>query len=396
MVAAEVAHVDAAFDALARVDCSALSDEALHGFVLELQRLTVRLASVRSGPVGEWAERRVWEDDGSKAAWARLGRDAAMDAATAKAEVGRARKLRSMPGTAAAFAAGKLSVDQVALLCRANQEPIRVVFVRDEQLLIDELVGLSLTEGLRLIDYWIEKTFTELDKERSRPDPAGRRLQAARSFDGHIAAKSWLDPIGGTEWLTELEAIAQELYDADWHAVRAEHGPDALPSQLPRTKAQRLADAQVEMARRSRAFKQGTYRKPDPLITVVVGLGTLTRMCELADGTVVSPGQVFPLLTEADVERVVFDSPSRVIDVGVRQRFFTGALRRAIQVRDRRCQHPGCDVPADNCQVDHIRPYSQGGLTTQDNGRCMCEPHNLDRVNHPERDPDQRPPPLDP
>jgi hypothetical protein len=315
---------------------------------------------------------------------------------SAKVEVGRARKLRSMPATAAAFGEGRLSVDQVELLCRANQAPIREVFARDEQLLISELAGLSLAEGVRLVDYWIDRAFTEVDKERDRPEPAGRRLQAARSFDGHIASKSWLDPVGGTEWLNELQSIEREFYETDWQTARAEHGPGALPSQLPRTKAQRLADAQVEMARRSRAFKQGRYRKPDPLITVHVGLATLTRMCELEDRTVISPGQAAPLITEADVERVVFQSPSRVLDVGVRQRNFTGALRRALQVRDRECQHPGCHEPADQCQGDHKIPYAQGGLTTQDNGQCMCKAHNLDRVNHPERDPDQRPPPDNP
>jgi hypothetical protein len=127
------------------------------------------------------------------------------------------------------------------------------------------------------------------------------------------------------------------------------------------------------------------------LITVHVGLGTFTRMCELADGTVVSPSQVFPLLTEADIERIVFDGPSRVIDVGVRERFFTGALRRAIEARDRHCQHPGCYEPAEECQIDHKIRYVDGGLTVQENGRCLCAKHNLERENNP----NQRPPPDD-
>ena len=153
-----------------------------------------------------------------------------------------------------------------------------------------------------------------------------------------------------------------------------------------------MADAQVEMARRSRAFRQGTYRKPDPLITIHAGVGAFARMCELANGTVVSPSQVFPLLADADIQRIVFDSPSHVIDVGLRERFFTGALRRALIARDMHCQHPsGCDVPAEECQGDHMIPYSQGGLTTQENGRMYCGPHNLGRVN----DPNERPPPDD-
>jgi HNH endonuclease len=69
------------------------------------------------------------------------------------------------------------------------------------------------------------------------------------------------------------------------------------------------------------------------------------------------------------------------------KRTFTGALRRAIEVRDRHCQHPsGCDEPADRCDVDHIQPHSHGGETSQHNGRLSCWPHNRDeqlRSAHP-------------
>src|SRR6476659_1179678 len=121
MVAPDVvsacAHVDTALDALACIDSGALSDDALHAYVLELQRLTSRLASVRSAPTAEWIARDVWADDGSKAPWARLAREHAMSSAAARAEVARAKKLRVMPATATAFAEGKLTVGQVDLMC---------------------------------------------------------------------------------------------------------------------------------------------------------------------------------------------------------------------------------------------------------------------------------------
>ena len=63
------------------------------------------------------------------------------------------------------------------------------------------------------------------------------------------------------------------------------------------------------------------------------------RICELANGTVVAPAALVRWLESAWLERVVFDSPSRVLDVGVAQRLFTGATRRAVEVRDRECFH---------------------------------------------------------
>ena len=137
------------------------------------------------------------------------------------------------------------------------------------------------------------------------------------------------------------------------------------------------------MARRAVAAPPDA-RKPDPLITVLVDYETLTgRVLELANGTVISPGQLAGLLTRADIERVVFDPKGRVVDVGHRSRLFTGAVRRAVQVRDKHCTHHTCDVEADNCDIDHIEPYSQGGLTTQENGRLRCGHHNRNREDLP-------------
>ena len=119
---------------------------------------------------------------------------------------------------------------------------------------------------------------------------------------------------------------------------------------------------------------------PEPLFCVLVDYETMAgRICELANGTAVTPGSLLRYLNDAWIERVVFRSPSRVIDVGVRRRLFTGATRRAVQVRDRECFHEFCEIPADDCQIDHIEPYAAGGLTTQDNGRPACGYHNRDR-----------------
>jgi hypothetical protein len=302
--------------------------------------------------------------------------------------------LRSLPATAAAFAAGKLTVDQVDLVTSVYEPAISAVVVRDETMLIDDVVSPHrVTDAKRLMEYWKQGAFDSVGAEPAGFNVEGRHWTAVRSYHGSVEAAGRLDPLAGTEYLEELEAIEQELFEQDWATARAEHGDGALPAHLPRTATQRRADAQVHMARNSRAARQGQYHQPRPLLTVHVGPGSLHRMCELADGTVVTPTQVFPRLTEADVERIVFASPSRVLDVGVRQRFFTGALRRAIEVRDRHCQHPcGCDVPAERCHIDHNTRYADGGLTTQDNGRCYCPTHNRQREHRPD---DERPPPDD-
>ncbi len=69
----------------------------------------------------------------------------------------------------------------------------------------------------------------------------------------------------------------------------------------------------------------------------------------------------------------------RVKNVGVRRRLFGGATRRAVEVRDRECSDEFCEVPAEDCETDHVRPWSAGGLTVDGNGRPRCRYHHRRR-----------------
>src|SRR5205085_6708857 len=104
-----------------------------------------------------------------------------------------------------------------------------------------------------------------------------------------------------------LKKIEHELFEADWAEAKVRVGEGVSAADLARRPAQRRADALVEMARRASAMPAGA-RLPQPLVTVLVGLETFSgRVCELASGTVVTPGSLLPWLTDAYVERVVFD-----------------------------------------------------------------------------------------
>ena len=238
-----------------------------------------------------------------------------------------------------------------------------------------------------MVDYWRQRADAAGCEDEAERIRSRRTASAAKTLDGTVDVRALLDPIGGAAFKAELDRLERQLYLAD------------KKSGMVRTLGQRRADALVEMAHRSRTAAPGGLR-PRPLITVLVGETSLAHLCELAEGTVVAPGQIVPLLTEADIERIVFDGPDRVIAVSRRRRF-TGALRRAIEVRDRHCQHPsGCDEPAANCDVDHTRPYADGGETSQENGEIECHPHNRDKTKHDKRPkrrqpPEQRPPPTD-
>ena len=199
-------------------------------------------------------------------------------------------------------------------------------------------------------------------------------------LDGVVRLDGHLDPLGGATFLTELERLMRQLDLADQTAG------------VTRTAAQRRAAALVEMATRSACTPQGS-RRPAPLFTVVLGDDSFAHLCELATGTIIAPGHLVPYMDTAMLETVLFGDPLTAVGVSP-QRTFKGRLRRAIEVRQRHCEHPsGCDEPVPRCDVDHITPHAHGGITSQFNGRLECRPHNRDHTLHdhdaeplPERD----------
>ena len=374
-----VEALDTAISDVLDVDPDTLTDPELNELVVALQRHGSRLAALRARMLSAWDSRGVWAGDGSRSPAHRLAREASLSVRTAKVEITRARGLRSMPHTAKALENGSLSPDHVDLLARANNGSRARWFAGHEQTLVEQCQVLRFADAYRTVEYWRQRADAEATEEEGQLLHEGRHCSAATTLDGMVDLRALLDPIGGAAFLNELERLERRLYLQD------------KTDGTIRTIRQRRADALVEMAERSRTSQPGGL-KPRPLITVLVGEETLTHLCQLACGTVVAPGLVIPLLSDADIERVVFDGPDRVIGVS-RKRRFTGALRRAIEVRDRHCQHPsGCDEPADTCDVDHVVPYCDGGLTCQENGEIECRPHNRDKDKHDKR---PKPPPED-
>ena len=97
---------------------------------------------------------------------------------------------------------------------------------------------------------------------------------------------------------------------------------------------------------------------------------------ELADGTRVSAATVRRLACDARILPVVLGGAGQVLDVGRARRLATGALRRALAVRDRGCAFPGCDRPPRWCDAHHLFPWASGGRTSIDNLVLLCRLHH--------------------
>jgi len=370
-----------ALDALCAEDPARLCDreaiKALHRQLARLEAATTRASAAFDAG-------RAWEDDKARSSGSWVAMACHLPTSAARRRVRLGRDLRLMDVVERAWLAGDIGEAQVGLLARARSSRRAETFARDEELLVGYAASMRFGSFARALSYWCYRADPDGSESEADDDYKARRFRISSGFGGTKLLDGVLDPIGGTIVEDELARIEKELFEADWAAAKERVGPSVCAADLWRTPAQRRADALVEMAKRSGAVPAGA-RMPEPLFSVLVDYETLAgRICELANGEAVTPGSLLRYLDAAWIERVVFGSPSRVIDMGVRRRLFTGATRRAVQVRDRECFHPFCDTPAPDCEVDHIEPYAAGGLTTQDNGRPACDFHNRARHRRPE------------
>jgi hypothetical protein len=305
-----------------------------------------------------------------------------MPAGQARTLIRRGRALSHLPAFASAWSKGAINAAHVDAVAAVRNPSTEEALARDEQVLCDQAAALSFDRYEKAISYWHQ--FADPDGTETSHDKrvAARDVYLEKSFDEMWLGHLTMDPVSGSAVATELNRLEHELFEAEWAKAKKHLGKEPTVADLERTPGQRRCDALAEMAKRSRTAP-ANGKRPAPLISVLVDFPTLTgRICELANGTVLPPGALVPLLDQAYFERAVYRPDNRV-EVSETTRLFTGATRRAIELRDRECTHPYCDLPASDCQADHIIPYTEGGPTNQENGRLLCGFHNRQRNERP-------------
>jgi hypothetical protein len=363
------------------VDTTTPSDAAIENALVEVLAIQHQLAVATARLAHAWSQRGAWAHDGSLSPAARLCTATGASKGSCHRLLHDAAALDAMPAVTQAIVDRTIHGDLAPLFASARSRGRDQLFARDEQMLVDSCAGLRSREQVQVIHYWITRADAELvgasdGPEVSIDDASCGQVHASTTFDGAVVIDATLDTVAGEIVTNELDRLIAEL--------RATH-----PERTALTRSQWRALALVDMATRS-ASTPADANRPRPLVTVLVGDQTLAALCETANGHVISPRHLHPYLGDALVESIIFDGPSRLVSVSQR-RGFTGALRRGIQARDRRCQHPaGCDTPAPRCDVDHIKPACDGGPTSQWNGRLECVPHNRLHAYH---DHHTKPPP---
>ncbi|WP_218038338.1 HNH endonuclease signature motif containing protein, partial [Acrocarpospora pleiomorpha] len=125
-------------------------------------------------------------------------------------------------------------------------------------------------------------------------------------------------------------------------------------------------------------------------------VGDACRTCghapdRLAPGLLIATGQLLPisdvhrLARTSRLVRMVVDAKGRVLDMGRAVRLATPAQRQAILARYTTCYRDDCPIPADMCEIDHVKGWVDGGTTDLDQLAPACAWHNRDKAAHPDR-----------
>ena len=314
-----------------------------------------------------------------------------------------ARLIEAFPQVGDMLRDGHIGVAQTEELARVHANP-RVVeqFTMSIGVLLNLCEQLSFEDAQVCLKRW--ETLADLngahnDREMSRT----ARTATVTELDGALFLKA---SGGSAEDAAEIVAIFDAAVEAEFQTDVAErarlHGSDAPASLLPRSDAQRRFDAMQTIFRKSVSVPDGAT-PPKPLVNIIIDqrsfedalfahgygpnpddlteLDLSQRHCETSTGIAVLPDVALRAALIGHVRRVVIDSAGVVVNMGRKQRLFTGSAREAAKLMAHRCGFAGCDIPATYAEVDHLDEWGRDdGNTDQDNAGINCKTHN--RAKH--------------
>lgn len=185
-------------------------------------------------------------------------------------------------------------------------------------------------------------------------------VEHRRTVDALMSCR--LGPIGVKKLAAEARAHAQRL------------DQESAVAQLERCRTERRVS--VRPATGGMAYLTALL----PMPQAVAVYANLHRDASTAVGVGDAEGQTRDqIMADLLVERATGQSSApesgQLVAMDSRARVFPPLLRRMLVLRDDVCRTPWCEAPIRH--ADHVKPHSEGGLTSYNNGSGLCA-----RCNH--------------
>ena len=386
-------------DTLRDLDDSALTDR-FRRLELERRRIDAEMAAV----VAEGQRRSIHVVDHHHSMTGWLKANANYSAAQCNRLRRLAKLVDDLPDAGDALHAGHIGTAQADELARVRSNPrCGHLLTESIDVVLEQAEQLNFDDARTCLRRW--EILADLDGAHAeREADVANRTATVVELDGslHLRASGG-DALATAEMVAIFDAELEREFRADVAERTQLHGPDAPSSLLPRTDAQRRYDALQAIFRKS-VIAPADGRSPTPLVNVVVDqrtheealaahglvpwpddlaqLDLSRRRCETDSGINLLPDDVVRASLQGHVRRVVMNSAGVVIEMGRKQRLFTGAAREAAKLMATSCDHPGCGVAATFAQVDHVTEWSDQGTTDPENSSIACQRHNPTKHTH--------------
>ena len=335
--------------------------------------LAGRLVQLRTAAVDE-DDRTQWCIDNWEAVAAEVGAELGISRGRASSQMNYGFELlERLPKLGRVFAAGDVEFRVIVAAV------FRTGLITEPELLdrIDAVLArsaptwnkLSQKRLAQLIDHWV-----------CNIDPAAVRTTREAAEDRHI---EFGEPHNGmVEFWGALRSTDAAALERTLDGLA-----DAVCATDPRTKAQRRADALARLTGTAPALgcecgaSDCTAAQSDPPTSVVIHV--IAEAATL-DGRGAAPGHLpgYGTVPPAMVRKLAETAKLRPLDLAAlscpegRYRP-SAALAEYIRCRDLHCRFPGCDRPAEYCDIDHTVPWQLGGPTHPSNLNLRWRSHHL-------------------
>ena len=346
-------------------DLVALSDEALADRLEALELRRRETEAELAAAIAAAQARQLHTADGHRSMVGFLRVSLNWSTAEAHRFLGLSRAVDHVAGFGEAWSAGRFGAPQATVLARTHGNPrVRDHLPDFAPMLLEHAEQLPYSDFIKTVDHLVRLADQDGAHDDRDGDVAGRSAAVlAVGSSLHVSAHGG-DPLTAAEMIAIHDRNCDIEYQRDLDARRAEYGDDAELHELPRTQRQRRFDALIAVFR-SAAQSDGIDKVSDPLVNIEIDAHTFGRIlldaelstssdldgnpidpftglaqpsdmladpaqlvhrrCETTNGVQLHPHDVLRAALAGHVRRAVIDSDGVTIDLGRRQRLFTGA-----------------------------------------------------------------------
>ena len=351
------------------VDC--VDAAGARGLVEIAERVRRAGDSLRTVAVGQVDRTNAWKGEGARniSEWLATETDCAHY--EAQAVVILANQLQHLPVTQGALLSGVLSGAQAVEVARG------AIVAPDTE---SQLLNLAKHVTVRDLRDATARVIAGATDEIARHKQIhnSRFLKSWRDPDGAFILKGRMTVANGALVMAALKPIQDEIFKA-----ARKSGNHERPEAYAADALMALCDKATDKGSSAGATKTS---RTNAVMIIRVDLNAIKRghtengeICEIAGIGPISVATATEYLGEAFLKLLVIGG----VDIKTAAhmgRHIPAPLRTAVEERDRVCQVPTCDMTI-GLEIDHIKPFAEGGAASLENLVRLCKRHHLQKTH---------------